>query len=202
VEAILKLVDEHHEAFNYINVATAVTRIAKLAREERRSGSSNAVTRATPLAADERYVKLMGLVVQELQSFQAREVANVFSGLATLHIECGVTADAEALVQLGEAMERVARDMNAQEVANTLNAYSKLEKAAAEMPRSLRGALAEAAERVAPDMNAQDVAMILNAYSKLEEAAAEMPRSLRDALAEAAERVAGRGVVENTLDRH
>jgi hypothetical protein len=83
-------VDEHHEAFNYINVATAVTRIAKLAREERRSGSSNAVTRATPLAADERYVKLMGLVVQELQSFQAREVANVFSGLATLLDEIGL----------------------------------------------------------------------------------------------------------------
>jgi len=80
--------------------------------------------------------------------------------------------------------------MIAQDAANTLNAYSKLEEAAAEMPRSLRDALAEAAERVAPGMKSQEVANTLNAFSKLEEAAAEMPRSLRGALAEAAERVA------------
>jgi hypothetical protein len=50
---------------------------------------------------------------------------------------------------LAESAERVAPNMNAQHVANTLNAYSKLEEAAAEMPLSMRGALAEAAERVA-----------------------------------------------------
>jgi len=125
VEAILELVDEHHKAFNYINVATAITRIAKLARQQRRSGGSNAVMQDAPLASDERYVKLMGLVVQELQSFQAREVANVFSGLATLQTECGVTAELDLLVLLGAAMKRVAPNMNAQDVANTLNAYSK-----------------------------------------------------------------------------
>ena len=115
--------DEHHKAFDFIHVATAVTRVAKLARQQRRPGGSNAVIQDAPLASDERYVKLMGLVVQELQSFQAREVANVFSGLATLQTECGVTAELDLLVQLAEAMERVAPDMNAQEVANTLNAY-------------------------------------------------------------------------------
>ena len=169
VEAILELVDEHHKAFNYINVATAITRIAKLARQQRRSGGSNAVIQDAPLASDERYVKLMGLVVQELQSFQAREVANVFSGFATLQTECGVTAELDLLLLLGTAMERVAPDMNAQNIANTLNAYSKLEEAAAEMPLSLRDVLSEAAERVAPDMNAQEVANSLNAYSKLDE---------------------------------
>ena len=66
---------------------------------------------------------------------------------------------------LAEAAERVAPDMNAQDVAIILNAYSKLEEAAAEMPRSLRDAPAEAAERVAPNMNAQEVANTLNAYS-------------------------------------
>ena len=114
---------------------------------------------------------------------------------------------------LTEAAERVAPDMNAQDVAIILNAYSKLKQAAAEMPRSLRDALAEAAERVAPDMIAQGVANTLNAYSKLEEAAAEMPPTLRKALAEAAarkvpdmndvelrmvrRRAPGRGVIEN-----
>jgi len=205
LEAVLELLDQHHEAFNYINVATAVTRIAKLAREQRRSGSSNAVTRDAPLAADERYVNLMRLVVHHLQSFKAREVANVISGLATLHIECGVTAEIDLLVQVGAAMERVAHGMTAQNVANTLSAYSKLEAAAAEMPRSLRGVLAQAAERVAPDMNAQEVGNTLNAYSKLREAAAEMPRSLRGALAEAAERVApdmNAQSVANTLNAY
>ena len=150
----------------------------------------------------ERYAKLMGLVVQQLQSFDAQAVVNVFCGLTTLQVKSGVTIETDLLVQLGAAIERVAPNMKAQEVANTLNAYSKLKEAAVEMPRSMRDALAEVAERVAPDMNAQEVANTLNAYSKLEEAAAEMPRSLRDALAQASERVAGRGVVENTLDRH
>ena len=187
VEEILDVVDEHHEAFNYVNIATAVTRIAKLARQQRRSGSSNAVTQDAPLASDERYAKLMGLVVQQLPSFEARAVVNVFSELATLQTECGVTAEVDLLVLLGAAVERVAPDMTAQAVGISLNAYSKLEEAAAEMPRSLRDALAGAAERVAPDMNAQNIANALNAYSKLGEAASEMPRSLRDALAEATE---------------
>jgi len=205
VEALLDGVDEHHKTFDFIHVATAVTRIAKLARQQRRSGGSNAVIQDAPLASDERYVKLMGLVVQTLQSFQAREAANVFSGLATLQVECGVAADADLLVKLGAAIARVAPDMNDQGVANTLNAYAKLEEAAAEMPRSLRDALAEVVERVAPDMNAQGVANTLNAYSKLEEAAAEMPRSLRDALAAAAERVApdmNAQAVANTLNAY
>jgi hypothetical protein len=84
VEAILDIVDEHHKTFNYINVATAVTRIAKLARQQRRSGGSNAATQDAPLASDERYPKLMGLVVQELlrgsrggeRAFRARHYAN------------------------------------------------------------------------------------------------------------------------------
>ena len=77
VEDILDLVDQHHGAFNYINVATAVTRIAKRAK----------VTQGVPLASDERYAKLMRLVVQELQSFEAREMANVFYGLTNMQME-------------------------------------------------------------------------------------------------------------------
>ena len=202
MEEILKVVDQQHGAFNGINVSTAVTRIAKLAKEQRRCDGSSAMTLDVPLASDERYATLMGLVVQQLSSFEARAVVNVFFGLATLQVECGVAADAKLLVPLGAAIARVAPDMNAQAVANTLNAYAKLEEAAAEMPLSLRDALTEAAERVAPDMTAQAVANTLHAYSKLAEAAAEMPRSLRDVLAEAAERVApnmNAQAVANTL---
>jgi len=193
VEEILGVVDQHHEGFDSINITTAVTRIAKLARQQRRSGSSSVVTQDGPLASDERYVNLMSLVVTHLQTFKARELAYVFCGLTTLHsTACGVTAEIGFLVQLSAALGRVAPDMNAQDVAITLNAYSKLPEVTAEMPRSLRDALAEVVERVAPDMNAQGVSITLNAYSKLPlaEAAVEMPRSLRDALAEAAERVA------------
>ena len=68
---------------------------------------------------------------------------------------------------LAQAAERVAPDMNAREVGNTLNAYAKLDEAVAEMSRPLRDAPAEAAERVAPDMSAQNVANTLNAYAML-----------------------------------
>ena len=205
VEAILDVVDQHHGAFDFINVAAAVTRISKLAKQQERFGGSHAVAQDAPLAADERYAKLMGLVVQQLPSFDARGVVDVFSGLATLQVECGVAAVTELLAQLGVAIARVAADMNAHDVAIALNSCSKLEATAAEMPRPLWDALAEAAERVAPNMNAQHVANILNAYSKLEEAAAEMPRSLRGALTEAAERVAHdmtAQAVANTLNAY
>ena len=220
LDDILDLVEEHHDAFHDINIATAVTSIAKRAKEQRSFGRSNAVTplaregerhaaarmrRHQALASDERYATLTRLVADQLRTLEARQVTSVFYGLTTLQRECCVKADPDLLVQLGAAMERVAPDMNAEEIANTLNTYSKLEKAAAEMPRSLRRALAGAVERLAPDMTAKHVANTLYAYSKLEEAAAEMPRSLWGALAEAAERVAPDMTarhVTNTLDAY
>jgi hypothetical protein len=84
VEVILDLVDEHHKTFDFIHVCAAVTRVAKLAK----------ATRDVSLASDGRYAKLMGLVVQQLPSFDARGVVNVFSGLATLQVKCGVAANA------------------------------------------------------------------------------------------------------------
>ena len=74
------------------------------------------------------------------------------------------------------AFENPAPEMSPQAVANILNAYVKLEKAAAKVPPEVWVALAEAVERVAPEMNPQHVANILNAYAKLEEAAAKVPQ--------------------------
>ena len=68
------------------------------------------------------------------------------------------------MAALADAAERVAPVMNAQEVGITLNAYKKMEVAAAEMPQSLLAALGKAAERVAPGMSAQNLANTLNAY--------------------------------------
>jgi len=119
VVEILELVEQHHKSFDFIHVATAVTRVAKLAKEQRRFGGSCAESQDVPLASDERYARLMGLVVQQLPSFMAQAVANVFFGLATLQVECGVAADTDLLVKLGAAVERVAPDMKPQAVGNT-----------------------------------------------------------------------------------
>ncbi len=68
---------------------------------------------------------------------------------------------------LAEAAERVVPDMNAQGVANTLDAYSKLQEAAAEMPPTLRDALFEAAARKRPDMKAIELRMTRRACETL-----------------------------------
>ena len=175
---------QHHATFTFINASTAVSRIAKLSRDGR-----TRLPRGSALASDERYTTLMNVVVQSLPKFKPRNAATTITGLATLQAGCGVPADADVIVQLGEVAESVAPGMNAQEVANTLSAYAKC--STWEMAQSLRAALAEAAERVAPDMIAQNVANTLTAYSRvLDGAAAGMPPSLMAALAKAAERVA------------
>ena len=61
--------------------------------------------------------------------------------------------------------------MNAQDVAVTLNALSKLDRAAEAMPPSGWDDLAAAAEKAAKTMNSQEVSMTLNGASKLRAAA-------------------------------
>ena len=61
--------------------------------------------------------------------------------------------------------------MNAQDVAVTLNALSKLDRAAEAMPPSAWDDLAAAAEKAAKTMNSQEVSMTLNGASKLRNAA-------------------------------
>jgi hypothetical protein len=64
---------------------------------------------------------------------------------------------------LAMAAERTAREMNPQNVANSLNALNKLEMAAAAVSPSGWMGLAEAAKRTAREMEPQDVAISLNA---------------------------------------
>ena len=84
----------------------------------------------------------------------------------------------------------MAPKMNSQEVANVLNALSKLEVAASQMSTFGWGALARRAEDVAPKMNEQGVSMTLAAYGTLPTAAAKLTPSCRASLEAAAGRTA------------
>jgi hypothetical protein len=80
--------------------------------------------------------------------------------------------------------------MNEQNVANTLNALSKLEAAAVAVSPTGWARLAEAAERTASEMNEQDISNTLYALGILSAAAAELsPFALKE-LKAAAEREA------------
>jgi len=59
--------------------------------------------------------------------------------------------------------------MNPQDVANTLNALTKLEAAKAAVSPPWWAGLAQAVERTAREMNPQNVANTLNALPKLDE---------------------------------
>ena len=91
---------------------------------------------------------------------------------------------------LAEAVERTAREMNPQEVANTLNALRKLEAAAAVVSPTGWAGLAEAVGRTASQMNKQGVSNTLRALGLLPAAAIELSPSARKHVEAAAEREA------------
>ena len=143
------------------------------------------------LREDARFAKLIDLVRLRCGAFGGQAIGNVLNGLAALHADLGVTSvDVRLAKQLVEVVERVAHKMKPQEVANTLNALSKLEAAVSAMSPAGWGAMARAAERTAPTMNAQEVANALNALSKLEAAAGAMSPLGWSAMARAVERTA------------
>ena len=72
---------------------------------------------------------------------------------------------------LARATETTAPAMNAQEIANALNALYKLSAAASVTSSSGWEALARATERAVGDMNAQEVSNALHAYGRLPAAA-------------------------------
>ena len=90
---------------------------------------------------------------------------------------------------LAEAAERTACEMNPHDVANSLNALTKLEAAAAVSLTGWAG-LAEAAERTAREMNEQGISNTLDALGLLPTAAAELSPTAREQLEAAAEREA------------
>jgi hypothetical protein len=71
---------------------------------------------------------------------------------------------------LASASEHAAPDMNAQAIANTLNALSKLKPAIEAMTAEGWGALSIAAKYKAPEMEPHHVSMTLNAFGKMEPA--------------------------------
>ena len=86
--------------------------------------------------------------------------------LGVLDGDLGAAAvDEQLAAQLGEFVGRNAIDMNPQNVANSLQALSKLEAVTAAMSPTGWKRLAEAAERTAPQWNPLDVANTLNALS-------------------------------------
>jgi len=187
-EDILELVTSGAE-LNTIHVATAMNKLVQAAK--RGTGERSWKLEGNRLMRDPRFAKLIDLVRSHCPSFAARAGANVVHALGVLHADLSAVAvDEELAAQLGEFVERTARDMNPQDVANSLNALCKLEAVTAAVSPPGWAGLAKAVERTAPQWNPQDVANSLNALCKLEAAAAVVSPTGWKLLAEAAERTA------------
>jgi hypothetical protein len=187
VEDILELVTMTGEVkLNYIHVANAMNKLVKAAK--RGTGERSWKLEGNRLTRDPRFAQLIDLVRAQCPSFLARQGASVLNALAVLHADLGAAAvDEKLAAQLGELVERKARDMNPQDSANTLNALCKIEAAVAAMSPAGWAGLAEAAKRTASEMKPQEVA---NSLSKLEAAAAAVSPAGWAGLAQAAERTA------------
>jgi hypothetical protein len=76
-EAILFLVDEHGDDFDFIHVSAAVNTLYKVATPES----------AKMLTEGDRFAKLIDLVRDGCKKFKAHAIANVLHGLAVLHAD-------------------------------------------------------------------------------------------------------------------
>ena len=165
VEGILELVTSGVK-LNYIHVANAMNKLVKAAKRGKDERSWK--LEGNRLRRNPRFPKLIDLLRAHCPSFGGTEGANVLQALGVLQADLDAAAVDEALAaQLGDFVERNARGMNKQDVANSLNARSKLEAAKAAVSPMGWAGLAEAAERTAREMVPQDVANSLNALCKL-----------------------------------
>jgi hypothetical protein len=78
VDVVLQLVEEHGGQFNFINVATSLNMLAKLARNEAKRAGSPAQVRDT-LTKDQRFATLIELVGVHCGKLGAQGVANVLN---------------------------------------------------------------------------------------------------------------------------
>jgi len=157
---LLSIVAERGGDFNEVNVATAVNKLAKVARER------------DNLRGDPRYARLLELVRLRCRELQARHVANVVHGLGVLCADKGAgDVDADTAGELIRMVERNAGGFNSQNVSNVYNGLTKLPAAAAAMSLERWRRLSEAASRFAAEMNSQDIANTLNALGKIDAAA-------------------------------
>jgi len=163
---------------NFIHVATAMNKLAKLAKLAKRGTGDSSKLEGNRLRQDPRFAQLIDLVRAHCPSFGAHAVANVLHSLGVLHADLGAAAvDEKLAAQLGEVVEREARNMKPQAVANSLNALCKLEAVRAAVSPEGWKRLAEAVERTASETKPQDIANPFNALSRLEAAAAAVPTS-------------------------
>ena len=156
---LLSIVAERGGDFNEVNVATAVNKLAKVARER------------DNLRGDPRYARLLELVRLRCRELQARHVANVVHGLGVLCADKGAgDVDADTAGELIRMVERNAGGFNSQNVSNVYNGLTKLPAAAAAMSLERWRRLSEAASRFAAEMNSQDIVNTLNALGKIDAA--------------------------------
>ena len=177
---LLSIVAERGGDFNEVNVATAVNKLAKVARER------------DNLRGDPRYARLLELVRLRCRELQARHVANVVHGLGVLCADRGAgDVDAETAGEGMLAVEREIDSMNPQAIANVYNGLTKLPAAAAAMSPERWRRLSEAASHLAPEMTAQGIANTLNALGKIDAAERAVSSGAGwSRLIEAAERLA------------
>jgi hypothetical protein len=161
-EDILSVVTANLHELNHVNVSTAFNKLGKMAKLRDFSPQR--------LTADEGFQELLRLTraFAEKRKFESQHVANTTHGIAKLHEAdrlgglVGSVDDALAALEIDAV--RVAPEMVAQALANTVLAYAKL----GWMPgEETWAALESAAVRVAPKMVAQALANTVYAYAKL-----------------------------------
>lgn len=153
---ILAIVEDRGESFSKVNVATAVNKLSKVAKAR------------DDLRRDPRYRRLLELVRLHCSAFRGRQVANVVHGLGVLCANKGAgNIDKETAELLMRAVQKNADETNPQEIANVLNALSKLDAAASAVTREGWSHFSVAVERQSVAMNAQAVSNTLNAYAEM-----------------------------------
>ena len=112
---ILSIVAAGGERLDFINVATAVNTLYKVA------------SKRDNLRGDPRYARLLELVRLRCRAFRAQAVANVVHGLGVLCADKGAgDVDAETAGEVMLAVEREIDSMIPQAVANVYNGLTKL----------------------------------------------------------------------------
>ena len=119
VVVLLGLVVEQGARFNFISVSTAVNKLAKLVSKRATRVGRTPVGKV--LREDAGFAKLIDLVSLRCGAFGEQAIGNVLNGLAALHADLGVVSVDDRLAeQLANVVERVAHNMNEQNIANAL----------------------------------------------------------------------------------
>ena len=157
-EDVLSICRDHLRELNHIHVNAALGKLAK----------SKGLPRH--LATDRTFIELIRLArcLSESGHYGARGLSNTMHAIAKMHQIGVLHADNSEVTDLVVAVERrareVARDMNAQGVANLMWAHATLGRAPG---AATWEALERRALEVARDMNPQNVANVMWAHATL-----------------------------------